>query len=77
MCAGWCWLESDERRSSEAGLALGLGHLAQAMLFGVEGNSAAIIGAAALVVVVVALAAGAVPARRATTVNPIEELRIE
>jgi hypothetical protein len=31
-----------------AGLALGLGRLAQAMLFGVEGNSAAIIGAAAL-----------------------------
>jgi putative ABC transport system permease protein len=60
-----------------AGLALGLGRLAQAMLFGVEGNSAAIIGAAALVVVVVALAAGAVPARRATTVNPIEVLRIE
>jgi predicted permease len=58
-------------------LALGLGRLAQAMLFGVEGNDTAIIGAAALVVVVVAVAAGALPARRATTVNPIEALRIE
>ena len=58
-------------------LALGFGRLAQAMRFGVEGNGATIIGAAALVVVVVALAAGALPARRATTVNPIEALRIE
>jgi len=58
-------------------LALGIGRLAQAMLFGVEGNDAAIIGAAALVVIVVAVAAGALPARRATTVNPIEVLRIE
>jgi ABC-type antimicrobial peptide transport system permease subunit len=58
-------------------LALGISHLAQAILFGVEGNEAAIIGAAALVVVVVAVAAGALPARRATTVNPIEALRIE
>ena len=58
-------------------MAFGIGRLARAMLFGVEGSAAAIIGAAALVVVVVALAAGALPARRATTVNPIEALRIE
>jgi len=60
-----------------AALALGLGRLAQTMLFGVEGNDAAIIGAAALVVVVVALAAGVLPARRATSVNPIVALRVE
>ncbi len=60
-----------------AALAFGLGRLAQGMLFGVEGSNAAIVGAAALVVVVVAVAAGALPARRATTVNPIEALRIE
>jgi putative ABC transport system permease protein len=60
-----------------AALALGLGRLAQALLFGVEGDDAGIIGAAALVVGVVAVAAGALPARRATTVNPIEALRIE
>ena len=58
-------------------LQLCLRRLAQGLLFGVEGNDAGIIGAAALVVVVVALAAGALPARRATTVNPIETLRIE
>ena len=58
-------------------MAFGIGRLAQAMLFGVEGTAAAIIGAAALIVVVVALAAGALPARRATTANPIEALRIE
>ena len=60
-----------------AALALGLGRLSQGLLFGVGENDAAIIGAAALIVVVVALAAGALPARRATTVNPIEALRIE
>ena len=58
-------------------LALGIGRLAQAILFGVEGNEATIIGGAALVVVVVAVAAGALPARRATTVNPIEALRVD
>jgi predicted permease len=58
-------------------LALGLGRLAQAMLFGVEGTDASIIGVAALVVVAVALAAGALPARRATAVNPIEALRVD
>jgi ABC-type antimicrobial peptide transport system permease subunit len=60
-----------------AALALGLGRLSQGLLFGVGENDAAIIGAAALVVAVVALAAGALPARRATIVNPIEALRIE
>jgi ABC-type antimicrobial peptide transport system permease subunit len=58
-------------------LALGLARLGQAMLFGVEGTNAGIIGAAALVVVVVALAAGVLPARRATSVNPIVALRVE
>ena len=60
-----------------AALALVLGRLAQAMLFGVEGTDAAVIGAAALVVVVVAVAAGVLPARRATSVNPIVALRNE
>jgi predicted permease len=60
-----------------AALALGLGRLGQTMLFGVEGTATGIIGAATLVVVVVALAAGVLPARRATSVNPIEALRVE
>ena len=58
-------------------LAFWLGRLAQTMLFGVQGSDAAIIGAAALVVVAVAVAAGALPARRATSINPIETLRVE
>ena len=60
-----------------AGLALGLGSLSRALLFGVTGYVGAVIAGAALLVLVVAMAAGALPARRATTVNPIEALRIE
>ena len=58
-------------------LAFGIGRLGQAMLYGVDGADAGIIGAAALVVAVVALTAGVLPARRATSVNPIEALRVE
>jgi len=58
-------------------LALGLGRLGQAMLFRVEGYNITVIGGAALLVVVVSLAAAAPPARRATSVNPIEALRVE
>ena len=60
-----------------AGLAFGLGRLSQALLFGVAGYDTAVIVGAALLVLIVALAAGALPARRATAVNPIEALRIE
>ena len=58
-------------------LAFGIGRLGQAMLYGVDGADAGIIGAAALVVAVVALTAGVLPARRGTSVNPIEALRVE
>jgi predicted permease len=60
-----------------AGLALGLGRLGQAMLFGVERQSTAVIGAAALVVLAVAIGAAVLPARRAASVNPVEALRAE
>jgi predicted permease len=60
-----------------AGLALGLGRLGQALLVGVEGYHVAVIAGATLLALVVALAAGALPARRATSVNPIEALRME
>jgi putative ABC transport system permease protein len=59
------------------GLSFGLGRLSQALLFGVAGYDTAVIVGAALLVLIVALAAGALPARRATAVNPIEALRIE
>ncbi len=60
-----------------AGLALGLGRLGRAMLIGVDGYDAGVIGGAALLVVLVALLAGALPARRASAVNPIEALRAD
>jgi predicted permease len=60
-----------------AALAFGLGRLGEALFFGVQGYDAAIVGGAVLLVAMVAAAAGAVPARRATAVNPIEALRSE
>jgi len=60
-----------------AGLAFGLGRLSRALLFGVAEYDTAVIVGAALLVLIVALAAGALPARRATGVNPIEALRME
>jgi predicted permease len=60
-----------------AALALGLGQLGEALFFGVEGYNAAIVVAAVLLVGAVAAAAGALPARRATAVSPIEALRME
>jgi len=60
-----------------AGLAVGLGQLSRAMLIGVEGYDVAVIGGAALLVLCVAFMAGALPARRASAVNPIEALRAD
>ena len=60
-----------------AGLALGLGRLGQALLVDVQGYDVAIIAGATLLALIVALAAGALPARRATSVNPIDALRME
>jgi predicted permease len=60
-----------------AGLALGLGRLGQALLFGVDDHSTAVIGGAALVVLAVALGAGFLPARVAASVNPVEALRAD
>jgi ABC-type antimicrobial peptide transport system permease subunit len=57
------------------GLALGLGRVGQAMLFGVESSNGAIIGGAVLVVLLAAAGAGAVPARRATQVDPAATLK--
>ena len=58
-------------------LALGLGRLGQAMLFGVDGADTAIIGGAVLLVLGIAFAAGALPTRRASLVNPVEALRAD
>jgi predicted lysophospholipase L1 biosynthesis ABC-type transport system permease subunit len=60
-----------------AGLAYGLGRVSEAMLFGIAGSNAVLIAVAALLVPIVTLAAGTVPAGRATAVNPIQMLRME
>ena len=60
-----------------AALAFGMGRLAGAMLIGVDGYDATVIAGAAMLAVIVALLAGALPARRASAVNPIEALRAD
>jgi ABC-type antimicrobial peptide transport system permease subunit len=60
-----------------AALALGLGRLSQAVLFGVEPTAPAIIGGAVVLALGVAFAAAVGPARRATLVEPIDVLRAE
>jgi predicted permease len=58
-------------------VALGLGRVAEALLFGVEGTDPRILGAAAAAIGLVILVAAAVPARRAIRVNPVVALRAE
>jgi predicted permease len=54
-----------------------LGRLVQSQLFGVQPMDLATLAGAAALVVLVALGATAVPARRASSVNPVEALRAE
>ena len=57
--------------------ALALGRLGQTLLFGVQGYDPLVILAAVVGMSVVAFAAGALPTRRATRVNPVTALRAE
>ena len=57
--------------------ALGRGRLAQSLLYEIEGTSPVVIGAAVLALGAVALAAGFVPAHRASRINPMVALRYE
>jgi ABC-type antimicrobial peptide transport system permease subunit len=61
------------------GLALGvvLGQGARSLLFGLSSYDPAVLGGAAAVLAGVVLAAGYFPARRASTVAPMEALRHE
>lgn len=65
------------------GLAIGLGvtffagRLIQSLLFGIKATNPLILVAAALTIVVVSLAAGSLPAHRATRLNPVTALHTE
>jgi hypothetical protein len=59
------------------GIALLLGRAAEGVLFGLSGNEPAVFVVAVLVIGAVVLAAGYLPARRASSVAPMEALRFE
>jgi len=57
--------------------AIGLGRLAQSLLFQLQGSDPAVLVGAAVALALVALAAGFVPAHRASQVDPMRALRYE
>jgi ABC-type antimicrobial peptide transport system permease subunit len=66
-----------------AGLVFGLagavaaGNLLQSMVHGVSPTDPRLLGGVAAAFLIVALAAGALPARRATRIDPVEALRAD
>jgi predicted permease len=59
------------------GASLWLGRLAESQLFGVDGTDGLVMVATTVLLATVAVAAGYLPARRASRVDPIEALRAE
>jgi ABC-type antimicrobial peptide transport system permease subunit len=57
--------------------ALGLGRVAQSLLFEVEGHDPAVLVASAFLLVAIALAAGFLPALSASRIDPMRALRYE
>jgi predicted permease len=58
-------------------VAVGLGRAAASLLYGVQGHDAAVIISATLLLAVLALAAGYIPAARASKIDPLRALRYE
>ncbi len=57
--------------------AVGLGRLAGSLLFGLSGHDPVVVALAVVVLALVAMAAGYIPARRASRVDPMQALRYE
>ena len=57
--------------------AVGAGRFAESLLFHLNGHDPAVLGLAAVFLTLVALAAGFIPARRASRVDPLKALRYE
>jgi ABC-type antimicrobial peptide transport system permease subunit len=57
--------------------ALGLGRLVAGLLFGVHANDPATLGVSAVLVALAAFLASAIPALRATRIDPVRALRAE
>ena len=57
--------------------AIGIGRVASSLLFGMEGHDPTVVAVAVAVLGAVALAAGYVPALRASQVEPMQALRYE
>jgi predicted lysophospholipase L1 biosynthesis ABC-type transport system permease subunit len=57
--------------------ALALSQLARSLLFGIAGQQPLVLAGAAICTAIIALAAGAIPTRRATRVDPLVALRYE
>jgi ABC-type antimicrobial peptide transport system permease subunit len=58
-------------------LVMAGGHFVQSMLFGVKPGDAWVFGAAALRILLAAIVSGALPARRAASIDPLAALRSE
>ena len=57
--------------------AIGLGQLAQSLLFELQGHDPTVLSVSAIVLALVALGAGLIPALRASRIDPMLALRYE